>query len=296
MPRDQKRLKQRRVQVFFGLLLAFILYAELEFDAGHEPIIRQGVPVVLAAERVEAEPFERLIRHDPLEALRQARDRLVREGSDYACTFVKQERMPSGISAEQEVQVKFRPQPYSVFMHWIRNPGLAQRAIYVAGRWRDESAANPDLRELALCQPGKLATLFVKSIKQPIHGMMAKRSSRRTIDQFGFKRALDLLIKYGDLAASRNELDLVFQGESYFDGRPVWVLRRHLPYTGETGRYPDRTADIYIDKEYQVPVAVYCYSDDARSPQNLLGKYEYRNVQFDAGLTVKDFEPSTYGM
>jgi hypothetical protein len=228
--------------------------------------------------------------------LKEARDRLVRERRDYACTFVKQERMASGISAEQELEIKFRPVPYSIVMHWIRNPGLARRAIYVKGRWQDESATDPDLRELAVCQPGEVASLFVKSIKQPIHGTMAKRSSRRTIDQFGFERALDLLIHYSELAASRGELELECQGESYFDGRPVWVIRRHLPYSSKGGVYPDRTADIYIDKEYQVPVAVYCYSDYERDPQNLLGKYEYRNVRFDAGYSDKDFEPATYGM
>lgn len=296
MPQDGKRLKRRRVQIFFGLSIAAILYFELEFNADHEPIIHRGTPVVLAAERIEADPFERLVRHDPLAALREARDRLTREQRDYACTFVKQERMASGISAEQELQIKFRPVPYSVVMHWIRNPGLARRAIYVKGRWRDESATDPDLRELAVCQPGEVASLFVKSIKQPIHGTMAKRSSRRTIDQFGFERALDLLIHYCDLAAATNELRLDYKGESYFDGRPVWVIRRHLPYSADSTTYPDRTADIYIDKEYQVPVALYCYSDDERTPQNLLGKYEYRNVQFDAGFSDKDFEPATYGM
>ena len=296
MPQDGKRLKQRRVQILFGLSLAAILYVELEFNADYEPIIHRGTPVVLAAERVEADPFERLVRHHPLAALKEARDRLVKEQRDYACTFVKQERMASGISAEQELQIKFRPVPYSIFMHWIRNPGLARRAIYVKGRWRDESAANPDLRELAVCQPGEVASLFIKSIKQPIHGTMAKRSSRRTIDQFGFERALDLLIHYCDLAAKTNELTLDYKGESYFDGRPVWVIRRHLPYSADSSTYPDRTADIYIDKEYLVPVALYCYSDDDRNPQNLLGKYEYRNVRFDAGYSDKDFEPATYGM
>ena len=43
-------------------------------------------------------------------------------------------------------------------------------------------------------------------------------------------------------------------------------------------------------------MAVYCYSDDAKQPCNLLGKYEYRSIRMRAGLTDKDFEPSTYGM
>ena len=297
MPRVRKRMTQRRIQILFGLLLVGILYAEFAFDSNYEPIVYQGTPVLLAAERVDADSFEHFVRNDPLSALLKARERLVRESRDYACTFVKQERLPTGMCAEQEVEVKFRPEPYSVMMNWIRNAGLTQRAIYVKGKWVDEDASDPDLREMVVCQPTKMTALIVGNrVTQPIHGFFAKRTSRRYIDEFGFKRALDLLIKYCELAKSRNELSLVFKGESHFDGRPVWVIRRHLPYKSEGGRYPDRVADVYIDKEHQVPVAVYCYSDDDREPRNLLGKYEYRNIRFDAGLTERDFDPDTYGM
>ncbi len=297
MPRERRRrLSQRRVQVLCGLLLAGVLYAELEFNADYEPVLAKGTPVVYAAEQIAADPFERLIRHDPLAALVEARGRLVSESRDYACTFVKQERIGSSIRAEQEVAVKFRPRPYSVMMHFIRNPGLAQRAIYIKGKWTDTDADDPALRELAVCQPGKGLSLLLKSIKQPIRGTMAKRTSRRSMDEFGFERALDLLIKYCQIASERGELKLEFKGESHFDGRPVWVIRRALPYTAEGGRYPDRFANIYLDKAYLVPVAVYCYSADDSDPLNLLGKYEYRNVRFSPGLTDKDFDPVTYGM
>lgn len=296
MPRERRRLSQRRVQVLCGLLLAGALYAQLEFNADYEPVLAKGTPVVYAAEQPVADPFERLIRRDPLEALAQAKKQLVRDSRDYACNFVKQERVGSTIRAEQEVSVMFRPQPYSVMMHFVRNPGLAERAIYIKDKWTDNDATDPALRELAVCQPGKGLSLLLKSIKQPIHGTMAKRSSRRSMDEFGFERALDLLIKYCDLARERGELTLEFKGETHFDGRPVWVVRRVLPYTAEGGRYPDRIANIYIDKVYHVPVAVYCYSADDGGPMNLLGKYEYRNVRFDPGLTEKDFDPATYGM
>lgn len=296
MPQDPKKNTRRRIQILFGLLLAGILYAEFEFNQDYEPVVVKSIPVVYAAEPVQADSFEFLVRNKPLDALIEARDRLLRELRDYECTFVKQERMAKGMSAEQEVNVLFRPEPYSVMMNWIRNPGMAQRVIYVKGKWADKTAKDPELREQCWCQPAKPLHLVVPKIKRPIHGPLAKRTSRRSIDQFGFKRALDLLIHYSELAMSRNELKLHFKGETHFDGRPVWVIRRHLPYNGEGGIYPDRIADIYIDKDYHVPVAVYCYSNDEAKPRDLLGKYEYRNVRFDVGLTEKDFEPSTYGM
>jgi hypothetical protein len=278
------------------LALAGILYFQFELMEENEVVWRPSSPTVIAAERATAEPFERRIRRDPLSALIEAREYHRTSVKDYQCTLVKQEILPAGMSEEQEIDVKFRQDPYSVVFHWRRNAGLADRVIYVKDRWIDEDAENPEERQLAVCQPGAVARLLIKSVKQPIHGKRAKLSSRRFVDEFGFTRALDLLIKYCERAKEQGVLRLEFCGESRFDGRPVWVLRRFLPYTGEDGAYPDKLAEIFIDKEYQIPVAVYCFSSDYKDPKNLLGKYEYRNIKLHAGLSEADFDPATYGM
>jgi hypothetical protein len=296
MAHTRNPLNRRRLELLFGLLLAVLFYAQFQMGGSPEVVLSQGTPVVLAAEAIGADPFERLIRENPLEALVQARARHLREVTDYQCVMVKQEALPSGMSEEQEIEVKFRHDPYSVYMHWLRNPGLANRVIYVKDRWLDAAADSPQEQQLAVAQPGKIAQLFVRSIKQPIRGKLARKSSRRSLDEFGFEKTLDLLIKYCQIARDRNELLLEYRGTSYFDGRAVWVVRRTLPYTMEGGLYPDRTAEIYIDQAYRVPVAVYCYADDERLPRNLLGKYEYRNIRFRTGLSDRDFDPVTYGM
>lgn len=296
MPKDRKQFTLRRVQLVVGLVLAGILYLQYELGTENEVILSANSPIVLASERYLGDPFERQIRTNPLAALKAARKNHVENVADYRCTLVKQEMLPSGMSEEQEIDVLFRQSPYSVNLHWRRNPGLAERVIYVKDRWIDPDADSPEERELAVCQPGPVARMLVKSLKQPIHGSMARRSSRRYVDEFGFTRALDLLIRYCDMAEREGVLDLTFCGETHFDGRPVWVVRRRLPYTDENGRFPDRLAEIYIDKDLRVPVAVYCFSHDDKKPEHLLGKYEYRNIRFDAGLTEKHFDPATYGM
>ncbi len=196
------------------------------------------------------------------------------------------------MTAEQELEVKFRAEPFSVMLKWIRNRGCVDRVIYVKDKWVDHGAKDPAFRQLALAQPSSLAGFFIKSTKQPIRGTFAKRSSRHFIDEFGFDESLRLFTKYCRMAAATGELKLEFKGETSFGGRPVWMLRRQLPYSNETGVYPDRLADLYIDKEHLVPVAIYCYSDDDRQPRDLLGKYEYRDIRFDVRLTEADFEPS----
>lgn len=295
MPSDPKQFTQRRIQLVVGVALAGILYLQFALTEENEVILGPRSPIVMAA-TVTQDPFEKLIRTDPLEALIQSRERHATQVRDYTCTMVKQEMLPSGMSEEQEIDVLFRQQPYSVVLTWRRNPGLAERVIYVKDRWIDEDADSDDERQLAVCQPGAVARLLVKSIKQPIHGKLAQKSSRRYVDEFGFARALDLLIKYCEIARESGDLKLEYCGETRFDGRPVWVVRRTLPYTGIGGLYPDRIAEVFIDKEYRVPVAVYCYADDAKEKHNLLGKYEYRNIRMQAGLSETDFDPKTYGM
>lgn len=295
MPPNPQEKAHRRIQLIFGLVLGVLLYVEL---SRHDstPVVSPRSAAVLAVPRIADDPFAKLIRDDPLSALIESRARHIREVKDYRLTMVKQEMLPSGMSSEQEMNVKFRQEPFSVVMHWVRNAGLANRLIYVEGRWTDSDAESVAESKLALCQPGAVVQLFKKSLKIPIHGALAKRTARRSVDEFGFKRTLDLLIKYCQIAQSRDELDLSLAGASYFDGRPVWVVRRRLPYTGDAGIYPDRTAVIFIDKKYRIPVAVYCYSDDKEEPEKLLGKYEYRNIVFNVGLSDADFDPQTYGM
>lgn len=241
-------------------------------------------------------PFESLLATDPIAALRHLHAEARDANKEYTCLFTRQERLSSGVGPDQDIRVKFRPNPHSVQMEFVRNPNLVKRVIYVDGRWLDESASDPQLRDQALVQPYGLAGVLIKSLKQPIRGTMAKRSGRRTIDQFGFVNALDLIATYCEKADAEGTLTLTYEGVAEFEGRRVWVLKRVLPYTGPDGKYPDRVAIFYIDQEYRVPIAVHTYSDDAARPEDLLGKYEYREINFSPGLTDADFDPSTYGL
>jgi len=291
-----RRIDRPWVSFCLGLFLISVFVVEYLSDVSLGVVVVAPGPIVMTKETGTADSFGVLIRRDPLAALIAARDRHVRDVADYECILVKQELLPGGMGEEQEIRVKYRKEPYSVYMEWKRNPGLASRVLYVKGRLIDTNAELPEERELAMAQPGIIARMLVKSVKQPIHGRLAGLVSRRFVDDFGFQKTLDRLISVSELGRSKGDLTLEFIGEGRFDARPVWVLRRHLPYGGEGGLYPDRLAEILIDIEYRVPVAIYCYSDYDGNASSLLAKYEYRDIQMRAGLTDSDFEPATYGM
>lgn len=257
---------------------------------------RKPQSITVAAHPAAADGFKALLQRDPLEALRTLHRNFAAVDRSYTCVFTRQEMLASGMGPEQDVNVKFRSQPYSVAMEFTRNPGLVKRALFVKGKWRDESADDEELKDQAFVQPAGMAGLLIKSLKQPIRGAMARKTGRRAIDQFGFERAIDLIVKYCDKARAEGALTLTYEGEADFKGRRVWVIKRLLPYAGPDGSYPDRVANIYVDQEHQVPIAIHTFSDEICDAEHLIGKYEYRDIDFNADVTDADFEPATYGL
>lgn len=231
--------------------------------------------------------IERMARKAPLELLREAQRRYRENVIDYTCTFQKQEQLGGELTKVQETEVKFREKLQSVYMHWTKNAAKARRVIYVEGKWTKGG------QPAALCEPhGAVARLIVRSIVMPINGPEAKAASRRTIDQFGFANALNLIVKYSVMAKQTGELELEYTGEGTVDGRPTYIFKRVLPYTGEGGKYPDRLLVYHLDKETLLPVMCASYADD--KGKELLGQYMYTNVKLNAGLTDADFDGKTY--
>lgn len=224
-----------------------------------------------------------MIRSDPLGLLRVAQERYDRTVHDYSCTFSKQERVGGRVTAEQVTRVKFRESPFSVSMLWVKNADKAQRAIYVEGKWTGKNG-----EKLSVVEPaGALARVFVDDVMRPIDGPEAKKASRRRIDQFGFANSLRLIVKYCDLSAEHNKLDLKYVGDGTVGGRATYVIERRSAYTGDEGVYPDRLLIVHLDKENLLPLCCTSYADEAKT--KLLGRYVLTDVKLNVGLTEHDF-------
>lgn len=225
---------------------------------------------------------EQLINADVLAFLQGCRNHYVQNIRDYTCRFVKHERLEGNLVPEQHIDVHFREAPYSVAMHWVKNAGRAKRISYVKGRWAKNG------NEYMLAEPsGILGLLIPGGVKRDIHGSAARAASRRTVDQFGFKNSLELIVKYCLLATDDPEYDLRYVGSGTLGGRECFIVERRLPYTDEDGLYPDRLLRVYIDKEWLVPTGVYAYSDLEK--KELLGSYLWLNVRLNPGLSNGDF-------
>lgn len=254
-----------------------------------------GAEVKLAAAVASPAPIDPIVarrsqlvelaKRDPMAIARMGRERLVRDIRDYSCTFIKQEFVGGKLKDVEEIDVRCRVEPLSVFMFWKKGADQVKRALFV------DSPRNVDRsgQKLAKVEPaGALIRLVVSEVDMPIHGKQAREASRRTIDEFGFKSTFDILEKYNAIGEKNGVLDYRFDGEGMIDGRPTLVFVRRLPYTGPNGVYPDAKMVLHIDQDLLLPTAVYSYSD----PQGtkLLGSYVYTNIRVNPGFADRDFE------
>jgi hypothetical protein len=238
-----------------------------------------------AAAALTKQQIIELAKSDPDAVWRMGQDRYAREVRDYGCTFVKREFVGGKLKDEEEIDVRFREAPQSVFMFWKKGTDQVKRALYVdSAEFRDKKG-----QKVAKIEPaGAIIRLVVSEVEMPIHGKEAKEASRRTIDEFGFRNTFRIIEKIHPLAEKNGVLDFRYDGEDKIDGRLTFRFVRHLPYTGENGVYPDARMVMHLDQEWLLPTAVYSYAD--REGKKLLGSYVFKNVRLNEGFTERDFQ------
>ncbi|HOO16945.1 MAG: DUF1571 domain-containing protein [Phycisphaerae bacterium] len=276
--------------VAVGPLLVWFLAHAPQRAAGRDavpaamlgPIQKEGISGLCAS---SDSSLWLLAQTDPMALARMGHERYQNEINDYHCVLVKQERLPGGLSDVQEIEVRFRKEPRSVYMIWRENASDAKRALFMP---EDPRFTDDRGNLMARVEPaGSVVRLFVKDLYIPIHSERARNASRRTIDECGFGAMFEMLSQINNLARERGVLDLKFAGAGEVDDRPTFVLVRKLPYTGEKGVFPDARMVLHIDQQWLLPVAVESFADEGGA--QLLGRYVFTDIHLNPGLTEKDF-------
>lgn len=259
----------------------------------HPATARADEPQAVMAAAAAPKPAARLagaaliemLRTDPYLIARMSRERYENEVRDYSCVFVKQELIDGKLRPAEEISVRFRREPTSIYMTWLRNEDKTRRCLYVDSPEFVDSRG----RKFALVEPaGMLVRLLVSKVEIPIHGRMASQASRRPIDEFGFGATLDLLERYNMKAERHGVLDFRYSGEGEVDGRPTYILERRLPYPGPNNEFPDAKLLIEFDQEWLLPVSVKSYAD--LEGKQLLGSYVFTQVRLNPGFSDQDFQ------
>ena len=275
------RPTNNRIRLAVGILLAAMFCIQCTqpdvLRSSMEVTAIAGSPgVSISQDRLKE--LERLAGADHVTLLKQALANYSKSYQDYTCTFTKHERVNGKFKDEQEIQVKFLDQPFSVAMRWTKNAPVGDRVLYVDGKYNGQM----------LVQPKGLLGTLVGTVKRAPDGPDAMANTRRPITLFGFKRLMESLLEVNELAVSRGEGKFTFEGYRT-KAKKVMVLKRVLPPKKD---YPAKTTIWYLDVDHLVPIGLEASDwDDQKTC-----RYSYSNVKFNVGLTENDFTPKANGM
>ncbi len=239
-----------------------------------DPEAKVPSPDPKAASPKSAAEIEALARRDPLEVLRESLRWYSQSVTDYTCTFYKQERIDDDLQKAETMAMKFREQPFSVYLKWTGSASKGQEALIVKGKYGDKVVVHPS---------GLLGVLFRKVSLDP-EGKLAMRHSRRPISYAGMANMIHLAIGQCELAKAAGDLSIEYLGIRQEARRDTYVFNRILP---DGKGYPCHQLFIFIDRELLLPVRTEAYLWDGR----LLSDYRYTDIVLNPGLTDTDFDP-----
>ena len=272
------RFTNNRIRLGVGMVLATLFCIQC-----YQPDLPTGGMLVAEdAGNVNADNqvdrLERLARTDHAALLKQALKRYDRSVQSYTCTFIKQERINGKLKPEQWIEVRFLERPFSVAMHWVKNAQAGDRALYVTGKYDGEML-------IKLCGALKIFGTVTRDPESP----QVMANTLRPITRFGFRRSLESLLEVYELAARRGDGENRFAGYKQVAGRRVLVLERVLPPKQD---YPTHKTVLYLDAEWLLPLGVEGYDWEGQ----LTCRYLYKDVDFSAELSEKDFTPQASQM
>jgi len=214
--------------------------------------------------------WKHLVKTDQLKFLQLLRQKCEETIIDFTATFYKQERIKGKLRKEEAAQMKWRKDPFSVYMKFIKGD-KGKEALYVEGVHGNEIRAHT----------GGLLS-FVKIWTKPT-SKRAMKNNLRPITRAGMANMLHSALPVYELAEKNGDLKIEYLGEMDFAGRRVYGIKRILP---KKDIYPGKELVLYIDCEQLVPIGAYSYHWDGQ----VMSKYRYQDFKINADLTDKDFD------
>ena len=207
---------------------------------------------------------------DPLQMVYACRD-ACKSVKDFTAVMHRQERLWGQLQPMETIFVKFRNQPFSVYMKWMKEPHKTREAIYVANQNDGKIVAH------------EVAGLVNWMRKVSPNAPEARKQSHHPITEAGIGKAIESLIRVCDKAKQAGDLKLFCAGQDSFDNRPTDLLVRILPQKPE---YPYHVIILHIDKGLGLPVKFVSLNWDYEVETN----YSYTDLKLNVGLTDEDFD------
>jgi hypothetical protein len=205
---------------------------------------------------------------------------------DYTAMFVKQELVNGELLDEQEMELKIRHAPFSVYMKWMSGE-VGREVLYVDGKNGNRMTAHGG---------GWKARL--PSVSLDITGSMAMAESRHPITKVGLLSLTQMMIDIHRQDLQKQNFSRFEKlPDQMFDGRPCHAFL--IEYRDRQASEHYRKSLSLVDKEWSIPVYTKNFgwlngeapADPEQHDQaTLIEYYSYGNIQFRPNLVAMDFD------
>ncbi len=217
-----------------------------------------------------------------LALLKAGEERMLRV-STYTATFVKQESIAGALTDEQEIQLKLRHAPLSIYMKW--NSGdTGREALFVDGLHENKMVVHV----------GGLKGRFMPSLHLDPAGSLALSEARYPIMKVGVLELARVLHAHHVTDLSEQaDITTRLRANGEFDGRPCYVAEHEYRRPAAHTEYHRMVT--LIDREWLVPVSVRNYgwpkhANATSDDDTLLESYSFRDLQLTEQLADVHFD------
>lgn len=211
-------------------------------------------------------------------------ERMDQEVTDYTATFTKVERLEGELGQPQQIQLRIRHQPFSVYLKFVQ-PKPGQEVLYVADR--------NDGKLVALASGWKRR---IGLLNLDPTGSMAMADQRYPITRIGIRNLIARIVRDAESDTKYAECEVTHNDSVVIAGRPVTMVEIVHPVPRKNFKH--HKAQVFFDHELQLPVAYRAYSwpaqEGAKAP--LEEQYIYTNIKLNNGFSDTDFSTDNPSM
>ncbi|WP_020405027.1 DUF1571 domain-containing protein [Hahella ganghwensis] len=193
----------------------------------------------------------------------------------YTAIFHKQQRIAGELLDEENIFLKFRKKPYSLYMKWVTEPYKGSELLYVVGWNKGRIKAHK----------GGFFSFIVRNLAPNDPKLM--ENDLRPVTSTGVGFLLQTVAINMRKAIKAGVLTFNDRGKESVYGRSTQVMVIDILPHENAEDYDGAQFVINQDVESKILIRIRVYDRDGRLVEN----YGYENLNLDARLSDADFDP-----
>ncbi len=199
---------------------------------------------------------------------------------DYTALMTKQENINGELQDAQVMEVKFRQEPFSVYLKFRYPKKInGQEAIFVRGQ-----------NDSKLIAHGVGVERTFGTQKVDPEGFIAMRGNKYPITDMGLLNLVDKLLEVGRRDSKFGECTVEYFEDVNVGDRVCTLIQVVHPVPRKSFQF--HIARVFVDKELNLPIRYESYDWPKKEGDEpiMIEAYTYQNLKLNVGLTDKDFD------